>query len=316
MSQHQIDIVDHNQLVKRVEVLRRRSDDVKARMAPTLKKLWHGERELASVKNLDCFTELRSRFSSFSTLIDIFETSGAGLRKLNLPFESVPILLQGPPGLGKTYVVSELAKAMEFPFFEISMATISASFVLAGGSLQWGEGSIGFIANTIAESPQANPIILIDEIDKLNGSQHYSPANVLYSLLEPHTAKRFKDEALELELDVSHVIWIATANYPERIPEPILSRMQVISIEAPDKEQMRAVIECIYMKCLQEKPYGNLLECSLPCNVMDSLSDLTPREVRIALDQACLRAIRAGRADIQVIDLPSIGKESKRVGFL
>lgn len=313
---HHTTIVNHDQLAKRVKDLCRRSDDLKARVAPVLKQLWQGERELGYVENLDCFAGLQHRFPSFSSLIEIFEANAIALHKLGLPYESVPLLLEGAPGLGKTYFVSELAAALGLPFYEISMATISASFVLSGGSLQWGEGSIGFVAKTIASSPKANPIILIDEIDKLNGGGHYSPENVLYSLLEPHSAKRFRDEALELELNLSRVIWIATANYPERIPAPILSRMQVVTIQPPSKLQMQSVAECIYAKCLQDKPYGQLLSSMLKEDVLDALTDLTPRDVRIALDQACLRAIKANRSDIEVVDLPHVIKEARRVGFI
>lgn len=316
MSPHLINIVDHEQLVKRVEDIRRRSDEIKARMAPVLKRLWCSERELSGVQDLTGFADLRNRFPSFNALIDTFESTSIGLQKLNLPFESVPVLLQGPPGLGKTYFVAELAKAMGLPYYEISLATTTASFVLAGGSLQWGEGAVGFIAKTLAECPVANPIVLIDEIDKLGNSEKYSPENVLYSILEPHSAKRFRDEALELELDVSRVIWIATANYPERIPEPILSRMKIVTIDPPSKLQMQSVAQSIYMHCLQEKPYGQLLNCTLQPDVLDVLTGLTPREVRIVLAQACLNAIKADRADIEIVDLPIVTKEKIRVGFI
>jgi len=316
VSQHLINIVDHKQLVKRVEDIRRRSEEIKARMAPVLKRLWCGERELSCVQNLTCFADLRNRFPSFNALIDTFESTSIGLQKLKLPFESVPVLLQGPPGLGKTYFVAELAKALGLPYYEISLATTSASFVLAGGSLQWSEGAVGFIAKTLAESPVANPIVLIDEVDKLTKSDKYSPENVLYSILEPHSAKRFRDEALELELDVSRVIWIATANYPERIPEPILSRMRIVTIDPPSKLQMQSVVESIYINCLMEKPYGQLLNSNLQPAVLEMLTVLTPREARIVLAQACLNAIKADRADIEIVDLPIVAKEKNRVGFI
>jgi ATP-dependent Lon protease len=226
-------IAQHEQVKNRVSELSKRSDDVKSRLALTLKALWQPERELAILSNTDIFQELKDRFPHFIEVIELLESNAIALSKLELPFEFPPILLQGDPGLGKTYFFSEFARLTGFPFYEISMATITASFALAGNSTQWAEGTVGFIARSLANSNIANPIILIDEIDKCSGSNNYNPVNVLYSLLEPHSAKRFKDEALDIELDTSRVIWIATANYSHTIPEPILSRMRVINIQLP-----------------------------------------------------------------------------------
>lgn len=221
-------IADFNNIKKRVDDLRHRSDDVKSRLALTLKKLWKSERVLRSVPaNLD-LSSLRQRFPQFEEVTDFYENTIISLAKLNLPFEIPPVLLQGDPGLGKTFYASELAKLIELPFFEISLATATSSFALSGGSVQWTEGTTGFISETLAESPVANPVILIDEVDKAASGAKFNPLNVFYGLLEPHSAKRFRDEALEVELDASKVIWIATGNYIYDIPVPIQSRMRIL----------------------------------------------------------------------------------------
>jgi len=181
-------IADANSIKKRVEELKHRSDDVKSRIAHTLKNLWDPERTLSAVSENVELTLLRQRFPHFNEVIDFYENSIITLARLELPFEVPPILLQGDPGLGKTYFASELAKCINIPFYEISLATTSSSFSLCGGNLQWAEGSPGFIANTLASSATANPIILIDEIDKAPLDAKYNPMNVFYSLLESHSA--------------------------------------------------------------------------------------------------------------------------------
>ena len=300
----------------RVDALRLRSDDLKGRVGHTLKKLWNPERILRAIPEDVDLSSLRLSFPQFAEVIDFYENSILSLARLNLPFEVPPILLQGEPGLGKTYFASELAKCINLSFFDISFATISASFGLCGGNLQWSEGTTGFIANTLASSACANPIILIDEIDKANGGSRYSPINVLYDLLEPHSAKRFKDEALEFELDASKILWIATSNYLENVPAPIQSRMRVFAISQPKPSVIRSVIESIYNHIVANKAYGKLLDQTIDADLIQHLSSYSPRAAKLAIEEAAFKAIRHQRSTIYVSDLPVKLKEKHRVGFI
>jgi ATP-dependent Lon protease len=309
-------IAQREHVQKRVQELSRRSEDVKARLAGVLKKLWIPERQLAIVNNLNVFDDLRTWFPNFIEVIDLFEANAFGLAKLELPFESTPILLHGEPGLGKTLLVSELSRLMDLPFYEISMATMTSSFALSGGNVQWAEGAVGFIARSLADSKVANPIFLIDEIDKVHGDARFSPLSPFYSLLEPHSARRFRDEALEIDIDASKVIWIATANDLNRIPDPILSRMRLINIQRPDQVQMKDVVMSIYSHFRKSKPYGQLLDPGLCENTMDLLVTQSPREARMAIDEGCLKAIRVNRSKLLPQDLPAGRKEKCRVGFI
>lgn len=202
-NSEKIYLVQHEQIAERVSQLRHRSEDVKCRVADTLKKLWFPERVLACINDLQIFQELKTRFPNFSEVIDVLEANAIGLKNLNLPFESSPILMLGEPGLGKTYFASEFARLSKLPYFEINMATTSSSFGLSGGNLQWADGSVGFVAKSLASSDVGNPIFLVDEIDKNYAGQRFSPIAPFYSLLERHTAERFKDEALEIDLNTS-----------------------------------------------------------------------------------------------------------------
>lgn len=309
-------IADLNSVKKRVNDLKNRSDDIKCRLALTLKKLWNTERAIRSVSADVDFKSLHQRFPQFKEVIDFYENTIITMARLNLPFEIPPVLLQGDPGLGKTYFASELANAINLPFFEISMATATSSFALSGGNVQWSEGTTGFISETLAESSVANPIILIDEIDKASYGAKYSPLNVFYGLLEPHSAKRFRDEALEIELDASKIIWIATGNYIQNIPAPIQSRMRMFEIMQPDKLSMVSVVESVYSHVILNKSYGQLLDESLSGSVIDCLATQSPRVVRLAIEEAAFKAIRNQRNTINVADLPVFRKERNRVGFI
>lgn len=309
-------IADFNKVKARVEELKHRSDDVKSRLAHALKKLWSPNRFLRAIPLDVDFTSLRIRFPQFNEVIDYYENTIISLAKLNLPFEISPVLLLGDPGLGKTFFASELAKLINLPFHEISLASATSSFALSGGNIQWAEGSPGFISETLAKCDFANPMILVDEIDKASLGATYNPLNAFYGLLEPHSAKRFRDEALEVELDASKIIWVATGNYMESIPSPIKSRMRIFNINQPDKDTMRPVIESIYQYLVKNKVYGKLLDSELEEPVISSLVSLSPRSVRLALEEATFKAIRNDRSKIDLKDLPEITKEKNRVGFI
>jgi len=309
-------IADFKRVKRRVEELKHRSDDAKGRLAVTLKNLWNCQRLLLSVSADVDFNSLRLRFPQFNEVTDFYENTIISLAQLNLPLEAPPVLLQGDPGLGKTFYASELAKLINLPFFEISLATASSSFALSGSNIQWSEGSTGFISETLASSEVANPMILIDEIDKAPLSAAYNPLNVFYGLLEPHSAKRFRDEALEVELDASKVIWIATGNYIDDIPSPIQSRMRIFNIKQPDPDTMLPVIESIYTHVINNKAYGRLLDRQLDNKVIRQLLNLSPRAARLAIEEGAFKAIRHQRSAIISSDLPMIKKEKNRVGFI
>lgn len=301
----------------RVDELKHRSEDVKSRVAMTLKDLWNPERLLKGVDEKIDFDSLKKGFPQFCEVIDYVNDAVFTSHLSKAHFTLPPILLQGDPGLGKTYFGHALASILGLPFHEISMATTTASFALSGGSLQWGEGTVGKVSQILGKSSVANPMVLIDEVDKCSGSDHYTVTNVLYSLLEPHTARRFTDEALEIELDASHVIWILTANDPDRIPRPILSRMRVFSIEQPGIEAMMDVVEVMYAKFRSELPFGHLLTPELNFPVLQKLSTQSPRAIRLGLQEAAMKAVRRGKNAIDVDDLTNLSrKENHRVGFI
>lgn len=309
-------IANFNDVKKRVDDLKYRSDDIKSRLAVTLKKLWNTERVHRSVSIDTDFSSLRQRFPQFEKVIDFCEDTIISHAKLNLPFEIPPILLQGDPGLGKTFFASELAKLINLPFFEISLATATSSFALSGSSIQWAEGTTGFIAESLASSAVANPIILIDEVDKAFADARYNPLNVFYGLLEPHSARRYRDEALEIELDASKIVWIGTGNYIRNIPAPIQSRMRVFYIQQPEPDKMLAVVKSIYAHVISNKSYGQLLDRQLDNAVINLLIHQSPRAVRLAIEEAAFKAIRYQRSTIIPADLPMLKKESYRVGFI
>ena len=133
----------------------------------------------------------------------------------------------------------------------------------------------GKVADALINRDVANPIFVLGEIDKAGGDTRYDPLGALYTLLEPDTAGRFCDEFIDMELDASRMLWIATANDASSIPEPILSRMNVYTIEAPDRNGARAIAAAVYRDLLAR--HGWPFEAEARPEVLDMLADVAPR---------------------------------------
>jgi ATP-dependent Lon protease len=157
-----------------------------------------------------------------------------------------PMLLIGPPGIGKTHFARQLADLLGTGMNLVPMSSMTAGWLLSGSSSQWKGSKPGKVFEALVEGQYANPVMVVDEIDKASGDAQYDPLGALYSLLEHDTARAFTDEFAEVAVDASQVIWITTANDEKAIPEPILNRMNVFEIEPPTREAARQIARNLY----------------------------------------------------------------------
>jgi len=226
-----------------------------------------------------------------------------------------PILLLGEPGLGKTYFAKKLAHALGTGFEFVSMSSLTAGWVLTGASAQWHNARPGKVAQTLIEGDYANPVVVLDEVDKSGGDQRYDPMGALYTLLERDTALHFKDEFIDVEMDASHILWVATANDDSAIPEPILNRMNVYAIERPDAEGSRRIALAVYREILDAHRWGFPPEPSE--SVLDRLMTIPPRDMKKLLLDAFGTARLAGRGELRPedIDARKLCGRKTRVGF-
>ena len=183
-----------------------------------------------------CFEEL----PNFAEVLEDIRKQLALCIDTNDSVELPPMLLLGEPGIGKTHFARRLAQLLGTGFGFVPMSSLTAGWVLSGASSQWKNAKPGKVFDTFLNGDYANPVIVVDEIDKASGDGQYDPLGALYELLEAETATRFVDEFAEVPIDASGAVWLATANDPARIPEPLLSRLSVYEIEAPDAEGARA----------------------------------------------------------------------------
>ena len=135
---------------------------------------------------------------------------------------------------------------------------------------------------TLVDGQYANPVMVVDEIDKAGGEHAYDPLGALYSLLEHVTAGHFTDEFAEVPIDASLVIWVATANDGRAIPDPILNRMNVYEVQAPDRDAARRIAAKLYRSIRADHGRGERFETEPVNDVLDAMSEMAPREMRRA----------------------------------
>src|SRR6266550_4630493 len=226
-----------------------------------------------------------------------------------------PMLLLGEPGVGKTYFAKRLADSLATNFQFVSMSSLTAGWVLSGTSAQWHNARPGKVAQTLIEGEYANPVVVLDEVDKAGGDARYDPMGALYSLLESDTASHFKDEFIDVDMDASHILWVATANDESTIPEPILNRMNVYAIETPDADGARTIALAVYHEILDAHHWPFPHEPSE--SVLERLSTLPPRDMRKLLLDAFRTAQLANRDFLvpEDIDAKKLCGRKARLGF-
>ncbi|APW46413.1 AAA family ATPase [Rhodoferax antarcticus] len=206
-------------------------------------------------------------------------------------FRITPILLLGEPGIGKTYLATQLAEALGVATEKISAGGAQGGFQLTGSHSTYIGARPGSLIALLAEDESASPVMVIDEVDKIGLGGQYPVLPVLLDLLDANTAKKFKDQFFEMEFDASRVVVILTANSLDGVPPALLSRVEVFHVPRPERAQrLRIIRETHADLCAKTKRQITMDEGT--CEVLASRTDLDIRKLVRLVREAFSNALQ------------------------
>ena len=219
------------------------------------------------------------------------------VKQLNPQLGNQILCLVGPPGVGKTSVGASIAKAMKRNYVRVSLGGVRDEADIRGHRKTYIGAMPGRIINALITAKSKNPLILLDEIDKVTRDAHGDPASALLEVLDPEQNKYFRDHFVELPFDLSDCLFIATANTLDTIPRPLLDRMEIIELKSYTKNEKLSIAKN-HLLTKQMKRHGlNKRMLSVTdgaiCEIIDHYTrEAGVRNLERALAELCRKAAK------------------------
>lgn len=244
---------------------------------------------------------LRENCPTFGAVTELIERAVSLALMTGSPLRLPPILLAGPPGVGKTHYCRMLAEALAISVHQIACNTNSdPKQLFVGLGSNWRAARMGVLTEAMLGSENASPLVVLDEVDKFTVYGAEDPFNVLLSVLEPENSQALLDEYLRVTFNLSHVMFIATANDVAALPPFIVDRFLVFAIAAPTQSQLLVIGRQIVQKELSSHRGHFAMP---PDAVIARLARSHPRRLKRTVPLALGYAAAAGRNSLAIADI-------------
>jgi ATP-dependent Lon protease len=241
------------------------------------------------------------------------------VRKLNPNIKGPILCFVGPPGTGKTSLGYSIAKALKRKFYKMSLGGVRDEAEIIGHRRTYVGALPGRIIQGLKAAGSSNCVFILDELDKLGSDFRGDPASALLEVLDPAQNKEFRDHYLNLSFDLSEVLFIATANTVDTIPEALLDRLELIYISGYTTEEKKKIVkEFIFKKQLQENGLGkfdvNLQEKAVEYIIERYTAEAGVRSLDREIATLCRKIARKYTEDNVLIKKVSIKNVAELLG--
>lgn len=230
-------------------------------------------------------------------------------------FQFRPVVLDGAPAIGKTRFCHTLAKRLGVPLINMSSASLQTSTDLVGSSALWSNSQPGQVFRTLAESDSAVAVLMLDELDKVQENERYSPVSALLQILERESAQHMRDASAASDIDASKLIVIATSNEYNEIDYVLRTRLQKYSIAEPNEAQRITVAQRTFAECSRAIRKKLLLDMA-SAEALARNQDLTLRDIIAAVRNGIGKALVNGDRVVKVVVAEERDEKPRSIGFL
>lgn len=291
------------QLASRTHLMK--DSENKARVEKVVKVLQArgNRRPIARPLGLEALASVRESHPHFEAPLAFVERRLHLARETQTPPRIPAMLLLGEPGIGKTHFARALAEAISSIFTTVSFDTGVENSIFVGLDKQWSDTHHGRLFELLCLGQCANPVVLLDEIDKTHRYSNSDPLDSLHTLLEPSTAAAVRDLSLEFVFDASLVTYVATANDLAKLSDSLQSRLEIFKIEFPTAEQAIQIARQVVASTIADLAPPEFAAVSEHIHVL--VAHLNAREIRSAIGAAIANAVFNGRRELRASDLPA-----------